>query len=111
MEGVMGGWRRASTVNRTETLERKGEKTTARSRRSDVLYSCRREMVAVVAMVLRRPRDQRPPGERQIGGREGGGSTVGCSGSGAVWGKGGGGHGMLWWETEDPRRGGKEQER
>jgi hypothetical protein len=29
MEGVMGGWRRASAVNRTETLEGKGEKTIA----------------------------------------------------------------------------------
>lgn len=37
MEGVMGGWRRASAVNRAEALEGKGEKTTARSRRSDVL--------------------------------------------------------------------------
>ena len=61
MEGVMGGWRRASAVNRTKALEGKGEKTTARSRRLDVLYNYRREMVAVVAMVLRRPQDQRPP--------------------------------------------------
>jgi len=36
LEGVVGGWRRASAVNRAEALE--GEKTsTARSRRSDVL--------------------------------------------------------------------------
>ncbi|KAL5668268.1 hypothetical protein ACJX0J_020489, partial [Zea mays] len=34
MEGVMGGWRRALAVNRTEALEGKGEKTTAKSRSS-----------------------------------------------------------------------------
>lgn len=33
--GVVGGWRRASAVSRAEALE--GEKSTARSRRSDVL--------------------------------------------------------------------------
>jgi hypothetical protein len=50
-------------------------------------------------------------GERRIGGGEGGGFAAGCLGPNAVWGKGGDGYGMLWWETEEPMRGGKEQER